>query len=232
MNRLCSRFVALVVVAMAGLQACAFAALPTVAEDAASRTRIRSERQQANAQYAAREAACKQRFVVASCLTDAAVARRSTLERLQEEEAVINERLRAGRADAAARRVADKKEAQRKAAIDKEAAVRAAADKPGATAGPTTAPTSQVPAASSSGAVMSQPDEAARAAKPRKPPTPSRTQPTTSNVPSAEKREQARAAYDRRHQDAEKHRLEVQARNAKNAAKKKPGEPLPMPEAP
>lgn len=233
MNGLRRGVLSVVSVLMAFVQGAALAAAPTAAEDAASRARIRSERQRANADYAAREADCKRRFVVASCLSEAAASRRTTLERLQEQEAVINERQRAGRADVASQRVADKKEAMRKAAIEKEAAARAAAEKPAAAAGkPSPAPPSAGAASAASGEEASTEEGAAAVARPRKPPTPSRKQPTPSNLPSVEKREKARTDYERRLQDAEKHRQEVETRNAANAAKKKPGNPLPLPDAP
>ncbi|MDB5816558.1 MAG: hypothetical protein JWQ11_198 [Rhizobacter sp.] len=234
MRRIAVSTAAMLIVASAFMHVSAVGATPANSEDAASRLRIRGERQRANADYVKREADCRQRFVVASCLSEAAASRRTQLERLQEEEAAINERQRAGRADVATQRVADKKAAMLAAAQEKELARKAAADKSASAATPagTRAPPH---AASDVAGSASRPDvegESATLQKPRKPPTPARNQPTTSHIPDAAAKAKAKTEFDRRQQEAEKHRQEVEARNAASAAKKKPGKPLPMPDSP
>src|SRR5207248_11384647 len=70
----------------------------TPADERAERDRIASQRAHAQAAYAERERACRERFVVASCLDDAQRDRRQALERLRQQEAVLDEGLRKQRA--------------------------------------------------------------------------------------------------------------------------------------
>lgn len=73
----------------------ALAANPARAEDApssrAERERIARQRQAAEVQFAQREAECRQRFVVTSCIDKARADRRQTLDNLHQQEIALDE---------------------------------------------------------------------------------------------------------------------------------------------
>ncbi len=60
-------------------------------EERTERQRIGAERAEAEAAYARQEKLCRERFVVSSCLDDAKRERRRALERLRQQEAVLDE---------------------------------------------------------------------------------------------------------------------------------------------
>ena len=88
--------------AIATLVASAFVAPTSYAFDAAAeraeRDRIKSERDQAEAAYRTRELECRQRFVVTPCLDQARRDRRQTMDRLRQQQEVLDEAQRKQRA--------------------------------------------------------------------------------------------------------------------------------------
>src|SRR5947207_14324881 len=68
------------------------------ADDAAERQRIAAEQAEVEKAYAAREAECRRRFIVTSCLDAARRDRREAVERLRQQEVVLDEAQRKQRA--------------------------------------------------------------------------------------------------------------------------------------
>jgi len=77
------------------LSIAALAPVPARAQDApssqAERERIAKQRQAAEVQYAQREAECKRRFVVTSCIDQARADRRQSLDNLHQQEIALDE---------------------------------------------------------------------------------------------------------------------------------------------
>jgi hypothetical protein len=173
--------------------------------DAAERQRIAAERAEVEKAFAAREAECRERFIVTSCLDAARRDRRDAMERLRQQQVVLDEAQRKQRAaeriedirnkvsaDDAKRREAQARVRSREARLQEQA--------------------QRSEAAASAGPAASQPDRAAR----RPPPSPK---------PPA----QRASEYERRQTDAKEHRAAVERRNAERTAKGKPSKPLPLP---
>jgi len=188
------------------------------ADERAERARIAAERKQAETAYAEREQVCRERFVVTSCLDDARRERRHALERLRQQEAVLDEGQRKKRAAERLEDIGSKvsaQEARRRDALASqqqrenarsEAVARAAAASAAASA---SAPEQAADQASAS----------ARAAAAR---TGSARQAAAGRVAESEQRQL----------EAVEHRKAVEQRNAQRAAQgKKPARPLPDPAA-
>ena len=76
------------------------AALPAAADRAAERQRIDSERRAIEAGFAAEEAACRERFVVTSCVDDVRQRKRDALAGLRAEGLLLDDADRQARAAA------------------------------------------------------------------------------------------------------------------------------------
>jgi hypothetical protein len=196
----------------------------SAADDAAERRRIAAEQAQVEKAYAAREAECRQRFIVTSCLDAARRDRREALEKLHRQEVVLDEAQRKQRAaqrieEIRAKVSADdgkRREAEaRVQARDAKRQEQAAQEEAGASGSAASAPT-----AASAASATSTASTASTAGK------------ATARVRSvAAKRpvdtDHAASAYDQRQQQAQEHRAAVERRNAERAAKSKPSRPLP-----
>jgi len=205
---------------VAVFSALTFAVPAAHALDAASerieRDRIKAEREQAEAAFMTREHECRQRFVVTPCLDGARRDRRQTLERLRQQQEVLDE---AQRKQRAAQRIDDirtkvsgddakQREAiarqRRKEAQQAEFNARLAEQAASAASAP---PAQEAPA---SAAVASQ-------ALPAR------------DVPSSDRTKNV-ADYERRQQEAQAHKQAVERRNAERArSTKTPVKGLPIP---
>lgn len=206
--------------AAAVLAALAFVAPATHAVDAAAeraeRERINLERDQAEAAYKAREQQCRQRFVVTPCVDQARHDRRQTMERLREQQAVLDEVQRKQRAaqriDDIRTKVSGGDAKQREAMAQQQRRVRQRAQA-AASAAPEAAASDVAQAESAASLVAT---------------TPTRTVPARVNS-SAEEAKHV-ADYERRQQEAKAHKEAVARRNAERAASgKTPAKGLPTP---
>ena len=171
------------------------------AEEKAEMARIGREREQVQARFAERERECKQRFVVTRCIEEARRERRASLERLRRQEEVIDE---AQRKQRAAERI---DEIRAKVSAD-EAKRREAG-------------------------VRDRRKDKARKESPDRSPSAASGASAPSRVTNTDTGEAARkiAEYERRQEEARRHREEVERRNAQRAAEgRKPAAPLPLPE--
>jgi len=187
-----------------GCLAAAYVAAADVSNQQAERDHIAAERTRVDSAFAVRERECQARFVVTSCLDAARRDRRQTLERLRQQQVVLDEaerKQRAAKRMETIRGAVSNEESRRRAA---DARARRKAERPFQPA-PSSVPTpmpaepASAPAAASRGA---------------------------SAAPS-----QRAAEYDRRQAAAKQHREAVQRRNAEGAARGKTAKPLPLPPA-
>jgi colicin import membrane protein len=189
-------------------------ALPP-AVDKAERQRIDAERAEVEKVFAEREAECRQRFVVTSCLDAVRREKREAVERLRQQIVVLDEAQRKQRAaerieeirskisaDEAKRREAQARFRAREARLQEQAERAAEA---ASSASAVAAPAAAAPSRSQRTAPL--------AATPPKPPA------------------EGASAYEKRQADAKAHRAAVERRNAERAAKSKPSKPLPDPSA-
>jgi hypothetical protein len=181
------------------------------ADDAAERQRIAAEQAEVEKAYATREAECRRRFIVTSCLDAARRDRREAVERLRQQEVVLDEAQRKQRAAQRIEEIRSKVSADEAKRREAEARVQAREAKQQEQA-------ARVEAAASA---ASAPSAAAAASAPVRARTP-----TTKRPVDAEK---AAQAYEKRQQQAQEHRAAVEQRNAERAAKGKPSKPLPAP---
>lgn len=196
-------------VAVALLVVCGTAAL---AADAANltanreRQRVLDDRRRVEADYAAQVARCEARFVVTACIEQAKAGRRQALDRLTQQQAVIDDALRKQRKSERLERLQEKQHvaAQRRdAPIVPPRVLRRGL--PGSSAG-------AVPQASSVA------------------PAPSAAQAEHTKAPmTAEQRRRNEAAYQQRQEEALAHRQAVEQRNARRAATRTPAASLPVP---
>ncbi len=191
------------------LLACTSARAFDAASESAERERIGVERAAIEKAFATREAECRERFVVTSCLDAARRDRREAIERLLQQQVLLDEAQRKQRAaqrveeirakvsgEESRRREADTRAREReRRQIEQAAKVEAAASAASAAPQPAIA---SAPAPHSPRAADSK-----------------RT-----------------GAYDKRQADARAHREAVDRRNAEHAAKHKPSKALPAPSAP
>src|SRR4051812_43403834 len=181
----------------------------SAADEAAERRRIAIEQAQVEQAYAAREAECRTRFVVTSCIDAARHDRREAMEKLRQQEVVLDEAQRKQRAaqrieEIRAKVSADEgKRREAEARVQTRDAKRAEEAEAAAVAAVAASPTA---------AAVSSPARG-RVARVKRP------------VDTA----QAASAYDKRQRDAQEHRAAVERRNVERAAKSKTARPLPAP---
>jgi colicin import membrane protein len=168
----------------------------------AERERITAERARVEATFDDRQRACRERFVVTSCLEDARRDRRQALESLRQQQVILDE---AQRKQRAAQRMDDIRakvsgeEAQRREAIARDRRQE-----------------------KQRGEVLrrASPDGAA-------PDAPAAPAPASVSAPDAARRV---AEFEKRQAEAREHREAVERRNAERAAQgKAPAKPLPIP---
>jgi hypothetical protein len=99
--------------ALLALAACVVVVAARAADsDAAERARIRDERAQAQRLFEEREHVCNERFAVTGCLDAARAQRRETMDRLRQQELVLDNAERKQRAAARAARIREKESIQ------------------------------------------------------------------------------------------------------------------------
>ena len=205
--------------------------------DASEKARINKARAEADANLAAQEAECRQRFVVNACLNEARQQHRAVVGPLKEELLVIDEKQRKQRAADRADRIRAKTESTSGVApapVPSAAASAPAVETPRSASRPLIRPRLRssgpsgdtplaampaavpVPASASSGVAEVMAADPVRSPK-RLTPMPS---------PNALKESTDRA------RDIEARRESVLKRNAERAAKTPPSAPLPVPAAP
>ena len=180
--------------------------------DAVERQRIAAERAEVEKAFAAREAECRERFVVTSCLDAARRDRRDAMERLRQQQVVLDEAQRKQRAAERIEDIRNKVSADDAKRREAQARVRSREARLQEQAQRAEAAASAAAQAASAGPAASQPDRAARRA-------------TQSPKPPA----QRASEYEKRQADAKEHRAAVERRNAEHAAKNRPSKPLPLP---
>ena len=186
---------------------------------------LRVERVQAEAQYAERERACRARVAVSGCLQAAGAARRETLTRLRRQEIDLDEAERRGRTAARGARLDARAAAASSAAAPAQDAEAAnSVPRRGRTAA--SAPGDAAPAVVNA---MSS-HRTAQPTRPPQAPTPPRAPRPIADRSAQEAR--ARAAFERKQQQAAEHREAVERRNAELAKSAKPAvAPLGLPAA-
>jgi hypothetical protein len=165
------------------------------------RQRTANERRRIEAEYTARIRQCESQFVVTSCVEEARAQRREALDRLTQQQAVIEDALRKQRA---AERMERLQEKQQQAAERRNAPP----------VPPRVVHRSARPASAASGAASS-----------------AALQLPASHLPGAAEQRRNQAAYEKRQKDAAEHREQVEQRNAQRAATRKPAASLPLPSA-
>jgi colicin import membrane protein len=197
---------AIVLYLVLGAVVCGPARALDAAEERAERQRIDSERAQVDAAYAQRERECRERFVVTSCLEDAQRDRRLALERLRQQQAILDE---AQRKQRAAQRMDDiRNKVSGQDASHREAVVRdRRQQKQRSEVLARTSPAGAVPGASAA------------------PAAPAASAPRDDSA-------QRIAGYEKRQAQAREHREVVERRQAERATQgKRPAKPLPVPAA-
>lgn len=187
------------------------------------RSRIAQERAEIEARYAERERACRERFVVTSCVDEAKRDRRRGLDALRARQLKLDEESRRERT--AARRAELAAKASEDARREQERAARAAsAPKDGPTAQRPLEPRRDVPTGA---------DRQAQVARDRPPSAADRLGIKPAQRGSAEERRQreqrSRASYEARQRQAAEHRQEVMENTAKRLKDRPPAAPLPVP---
>lgn len=198
------------------------------------RAGITREREAAEATFVERDAGCRRRFVVSSCLEDARRERREALDALRERQVAADEvrrraRAEARRADLAARGADDA--SRERDRVSKAALAASSPSGESAASAPRTG----------------RPLEARREGKPEVSRTPSkaRDRPGASSAPSAAKRtasetatqdREARlgkeAAFEARKKEAARHRDDVLDATTRRMLQRSPAPSLPTPSAP
>ena len=203
----------LICAAVAGAPSVVAAAEPAVA---AERERIEAERSAAETRFRDRERACASRFITVSCTNDARRERRETLTRLRNEQNRLDEAARKARAEA------------RRAAIEARRATRETPS-PTLPRSPARERAARVPVEERSSSAapakreLRPPRQTAQALP--KPPAKPREDPAI----QADRENRERAAFTERQRAAAAHRAEVEARNARREATRKPAASLPTP---
>lgn len=196
--------------AVACLVACCAAATAADALDLRAdreRQRASNERRRIEAEYGARVRQCETQFVVTSCIEEAKAQRREALDRLTQQQAVIEDALRKQRA---AERLERLQEKQQQAAERRNAP---------------TVPPRVVHRASRAASAAS-----AAASAPASSSSPAIRLPE-SHLPSPAEQRRNEAAYQQRQKAAAEHKALVERRNAERAAAHKPAASLPLPAA-
>ena len=181
---------------IAFLLVAALAQAQEVPSSKAERERIAKQRQAAEVQYAQREAECKRRFVVTSCIDQARADRRQSLDNLHQQEIALDEVERQQRSAEHRRR----RESKAWDEINKPAPEPRAARVP-----------------------------KEREPKPLLPPSAaSRPAP----VDRSADEQLARERFEARQREAQAHKAEIEERNRKKAAARKPALPMPAASSP
>ena len=191
-----------------------------IAADDGERARIASERAEVERRYAERERECSKRFIVTSCVDDAKVERRKSLDALRARELQLDEATRRARADARRAELAAK--AAEDVRRDQERA--SAASAPPRSGKPFESPRHASEAAPSDGGPHDRPLTAGEQLGIH----------PTERGSEAERRAheaQSRAKYDARQRQAAEHRREVEERNAKQLQEHPASPSLPTPGA-
>ena len=201
------------------------AAAPALAQDdSAERERIRSERAAADARLEAEQKACYGKFAVNDCLDKAKRAHGNTVSELRRQERVLNDAERKRRAADKQRELDERQSPERQ----KEAAERRAralaeqkerderAAEKAARRAETETERARRPPREKEAKGAPQPQGSARA-----------TQAPKSNAPTAEEAAKNRAAFEKRQEEAARHKAEVAARAARRA--RPPASDLPAP---
>ena len=189
------------------------------------RSRIAQERAEIEARYAERERACRERFVVTSCVDDAKRDRRRGLDALRARQLELDEQSRRERT--AARRAELAAKASEDARRDQERAARAAsAAKDGPAAPKPFEPRPQAPADA---------DRQGHAGGDRPLSAADRLGIRPTVRASAQERrareERSRASYETRQRQAAEHRQQVEEQTAKRLKDRPAAKPLPVPGA-
>lgn len=167
---------------------------------------IAQQRREVAAQFAERERRCHEQFVVTSCVEDVRAERRRALEKLAQEQAVVDEALRQQRAADRLQQLADKQ--------------RAASARQSASAPPPRVVQRLAPALRAASA----PSPAASSAE--------RPGPRPAQALGAGERRARQAAYEQRIREAEQRRLDVERRQQERARQgRTQAAPLPTPAA-
>jgi colicin import membrane protein len=177
--------------------------------------RIAEARSAAEARFHERQRECTARFVVTSCIDDAKRERREALARARRDQNQLDDDMRKARATAR-REAANERaaaEAQRKREVVVRPARQAARKAPMT---PAEAARVEKPAALESGS-------------PRDPRPRSLTFRTPTSIERKPLETRERASFEAAQRAAESHRAEVEKRNARHAATRKPAAGLPVP---
>lgn len=181
--------------------------------------RIDIERADADRRYEAQEFACRQRFVVSSCIEDAQRTRRAALQPLRERQIEIDtarrKRASAERAESIAKKATD--EGAKSGVSMSSRAARKGGAASSAVDGSETASKNE----SAVG-----PTDRAASAPGTKMPSPSKPVQPHPLEPRIKDEAANRAAFTARRDAAVQHRRDVEARNAEQAKKRKPANPL------
>jgi hypothetical protein len=196
------------------LSSLAFGPALAAPSDAVERQRIAAERAEVEKAFAAREAECRERFVVTSCLDAARRDRRDAMERLHQQQIVLDEAQRKQRAAERIEEIRSKVSADDAKRREAQGRVRAREARVQEQAERTAAAASAAAEAASAAPAASQPGRVAQRAR-QSPKAPA----------------QRASEYEKRQADAKAHRDAVERRNAERAAKSKPSKPLPLPMA-
>lgn len=191
-----------------------------VAADALERERIARERSAAHATYAEQQRRCAGEFAVEACLAPARKARRSTLDGLARESALLDSQIRRRRAADSALRVERKLQAAAPAASADAASGRKPAPPRAARGSRKAVPEADDPGRAT-GIGQAVPKAADAASGDARIPAAAR---------DAEAARRVRAARERGEQ-AREHEEEVRLRNERRARGRKPSPPLPQPNA-
>jgi colicin import membrane protein len=175
-------------------------------DDVSQRQRIERERADVNARARSGEAACAERFVVSSCLTQVRAERRAAIQKLDHQRALLDDAQRKRRA------------ADRQARISERQDATARADE-----------ARQPPAASDLGAAEAS-RAAAPVADPETAPTPQARHRSAASVANEKAAAARRAeASQRRAEEAAAHRAAVLQRNRDRDTKRPASPALPVP---
>lgn len=189
----------------------ALACLAAQAAEGGEAERLQRERRDVEARHAREAAACRQQFAVTACLEHAHAERRAALEHLHQQQVVLDDARRRERAAQRLRAIQSKT-----AELDARGREPAAAASsvrsgraPSASAHPTRSPHV---AANAPSAVVTHKREPAR-----------------DTAKDAQDRQRRAAAAEQRRVSAERHRKEVELRNAERDRVRRPAAPLPLP---
>jgi hypothetical protein len=195
-------------------------------DEAAERARIRQEREAADQRFNAAEKACRAKFAVNDCIAAARRERNTTVTELKRQERVLNDAERTRKAAERQKEIDERSspERQQEAANKRAKALQEQQDRE---------------ARAAEKAAKHAADEAQRAGQPPRVKTPKgdtgpQGSPREPQAPknhglSPEEAAKNRAEYEQRVKEAERHKAEVAARNAKR--NKPPAADLPPPPA-